>query len=313
MNTSSIYISHGSVFCREHIGSVFYFISTHCIAKKFFAIKHSNTLVSLLSKNVHVLLDNSLFHIYRTYTSDTFFLRVYELSLDFNIRFLERSILLEYGFFSQVEWRYIRYSFFQLWFSATVVHSGFYDFNLRNYAVFRNLVNIRHGHLLVLSSACKNISTSSFFISVFYLAVFLSRSRTDENTYEDDFFFTDLNCEDVLDSYILDNVSYIGHDSDHVDVDFDSHYSVEEQLNISGFFFDNNLCSMSSFSEYMSFSYLHFYTQLLSVYNTFATFFMYRSFLYLFFFSFFIYIKTVLLFKKSTYLTLTYFFSDYLF
>ena len=138
-----------------------------------------------------------------------------------------------------------------------MVHSSFYDFNLRNYALFRNFKNIRQGHLLVLSSACKNISTYSFFISVFYLSVFLSRSRTDENTYEDDFFFNDVDCDDEIDSYLRDNVSYIGHDSDLVDVDFESHYSVEEQLNISGFFFDNNVCSMSSFSYYMSFSYLH--------------------------------------------------------
>lgn len=92
---------------------------------------------------------------------------------------------------------------------------------------------------------------------MFYLAVFLSRSRTDENTYEDDFFFNDVDCDDDIDSYLRDNVSYIGHDSDLVDVDFESHYAVEEQLNISGFFFDNNVCSMSSFSYYMSFSYIH--------------------------------------------------------
>jgi hypothetical protein len=308
---NSVFISHGSIFCREHIGSVFHFISTHSVAKKIYVIKHSNMLVSLLSNNVHVSLEHSFFHIYRTYTDNTFLLRVYELSLDFNVRFLEKSIILEYGFFSQVEWRYIRYSFFQLWFSATVVHSGFYDFNIRSYAFFRNIVNIRHGHLLVLSSACKNISTYSFFISIFYLAVFLSRSRTDENTYEDDFFFHDVNISD--DICIEDNVHYLGHDSDLVDVDFESHYAVEEQLNISGFYFDNNLCSMSSFSDYISFSYLHWYDQLISFHNSVCTIFLSRYLLYFFFFSFFIYVKTVLLFKQVYCLTFAYLFSDYLF
>ena len=111
---NSIYISHGSIFCREHIGSVFFFISTQCMSNKLFAIKHSNNMVSLLSNNVNISLEHSFFHIYRRYSNSTFLLRVYELSIDFNIRFLEKSILLEYGFFSQVEWRYIRYSFFQL-------------------------------------------------------------------------------------------------------------------------------------------------------------------------------------------------------
>jgi uncharacterized Fe-S cluster-containing radical SAM superfamily protein len=111
----SIYISHGTIICREHIGSVFYLISNNRLSNKLFVVKHSNVLFSVLSHNVYTL-DNTFFHIYRTLTEyrTHSFLRVYELSTDFNIRFLEKTLLVEYGFFSQVEWRYLRYSFFQL-------------------------------------------------------------------------------------------------------------------------------------------------------------------------------------------------------
>lgn len=115
-NKHSIYISHGTILCREHIGSVFYLISNNRFANKLFIVKHSNLLLSVLSHNVYANIDNTLFHIYSTraeYSTHSF-LRVYELSTDFNIRFLEKTLLVEFGFFSQVEWRYIRYSFFQL-------------------------------------------------------------------------------------------------------------------------------------------------------------------------------------------------------
>jgi len=306
----TIYISHGTILCREHIGSVFYLISTNRLDNKLFIVKHSDLLVSVLSHNVHTTLDNAFFHIYRTRTdyNTHSFLRVCELSTDFNIRFLEKTLLLEYGFFSQVEWRYIRYSFFQLWFSATVVHSRFFDLNLRHYSFFSSFLNLRHGHFLVLSSKFKNISTSSFFLGVFYLSLFLSRSRNEENTYEDDFFdYEDYtNIEQTTDSYV-------GHDSTSLDVDFDAHYSVEEQLNLSGFFFDNNLCSMSSFCDYMSFSYINFYEQLCSFISSYHLFFISRSLYYFFFFSFYIYVTSTLLFKHSNLYSFHYFLSDYLF
>lgn len=74
-------------------------------ANKLFVVKHSNLLVSVLSHNVHTSLDNTFFHIYRTVTEykSHSLLLVRELSIDFNIRFLEKTLLLEYGFYSQVE------------------------------------------------------------------------------------------------------------------------------------------------------------------------------------------------------------------
>lgn len=172
---------------------------------------------------------------------------------------------------------------------------------------------MRHGHFLVLSSKFKNISTHSFFTGVWYFSVFLSRSRTDENTYENDFFDYETELLNIDHTSLNDYDSYVGHDSTSLEVDFEAHHSVEEQLNISGFFFDNNLCSMSSFCEYMSFSYFSYFEQLGAFYSLNRSFFFSRYLYYFIFFSFFIYVISTMLFKNSMTFSYTYFLSDYLF
>ena len=169
---------------------------------------------------------------------------------------------------------------------------------------------MRHGHFLVLSSKFKNISIYSFFVGVFYLSIFLSRSRTDENTYEDDFFCYKEELEgDIEQATTID--SYAGNDSTSLEVDFEAHYSVEEQLHISGFFIDNNLCSMSSFDDYIQFSYAKLYEQLSGLYNSVQLFFFSRYFYYFFFLSFFIYVRCIMLFKHCAFHSYIYFISDY--
>ena len=307
---NNIYISHGIVICREHIGSVFYLLSTQCVTNKLYIIKHTNSVVSLLSNNGNTQLNNTFFHLYRTFTeySNLSYLRVCEISTDFNIRYLEKTLLLEYGFFSQVEWRYLRFRLLQLWFSATVIHSRFNDINLRNYSYFKHFINLRHGHFLVLSSKFKNISTCSFLIGVFYLSIFLSRSRTGENTYEDDYYRYETESKHEAANHIC---SYSGSDS--TDFDVDTHYSVEEQCHISGFFFDNNVCSLSSFNDYMCFSYLHFYTNVSVFFHSLRFSFLCSFFYYFFFLSFFIYVTSTMLYKYMSIKSFPYFLSDYLF
>lgn len=150
----------------------------------------------------------------------------------------------------------------QLLFCATVVHTTYFDLDLRNAHSNVNLANVRHGHFLVLSGFYKDISVSSFLNSVLYLSAFLSRSRSDENIFTDDFFSADVEQEKELESVLE---SYTGHEDS--DIEFDAHVSVEDQLVFSGFFLDNNMCHASILNEYLCFSYDVFYNAITLFYS----------------------------------------------
>ncbi len=158
----------------------------------------------------------------------------------------------------------MRNSFANMHFTTTVVHYRMHEITMRHAPFLEQSASLRCGHLLLLSPDGRNISVSVFLQMAYILYLFISRSRTEDTRYENDFFSSIEFCGDEHDIPVDDDDA----DDDDADADADddeemneheSEFSVEEQFMISGFAADGALLSMPALSVLLPFTYASYF------------------------------------------------------
>ena len=276
---NNIFITKKSFFFSEFIGYVFYILPSSYNDDRMFVVK-KNSLELILLSNERFFF-HSLYNLHRERVSNKgFFFYISFFSIFEDIRFLNFSLFIQFGFFSQLEWRYIRHFLYRLGFKLTVIHSGFFDLALRNRNSFFSLANVFSGHQLLLHSYMNSLNVFSFFFSINNLFVFFFRSRDEENYA--------IGMDDHFSNVYQDNsencLHISNHDSFFDDFSMDIHFSVEQQLIAGGFFFYGSVFHLDSVSFLFSLSFFDYY---LSICNFFlfipSNFFFFFSYSYFFF------------------------------
>jgi hypothetical protein len=269
------------------IGGIACLLAAPLFSDKIIVLKQTNVKLLVLSYNAIVCSTLYILHTYAHYiyfSSYIFFLNVPILSKN-----IANSIFLDYTSYSQMDWRYIRYTLGKAAMHTTVMHCSFFDLLLRNTNV-ANIDGIKPYFLLSLQGFFTTISIHSFFYSIFVLFRFLVRSRLIDNIYNSDIFLDiqeyDLDESDVdivtdvnMDENVNINTMHIAQD--------DSSLMLEQQLRAVGLILYNSTYDLNTFFSFFSFCYLDFYKHIIN-YFTF--------FFFIFFYSFFLHYKHVTLY-----------------
>jgi hypothetical protein len=244
--SSILALSHGNIFSSEYIGYVFTLSSLHRI-DKLIVLKKDNAN-AILSSNERIERSHA-FHVSKSSRVATnWLLGDY---IPGKLYTVHHGLLMQFGFYSQSEWRYLRYFLHKFAVTATVFHIGAIDVALRNKHNFHGMKTLLSGHQLLVSPTFNSLNMLYIQHHLYDLYVFLNRSRSEENAHCTEYF-------GIVDDET--HSRYGTHDSYFPEPESEVHWNVEHDLTCSGLFIDGVLFHTEQVPRILRMSHPELYT-----------------------------------------------------